>query len=581
MSQSQSQCSARLHLSISLSLLLLPRAVLVVLTFLLGFCSPNFSAAQDSSLNAGFLFDRSPLTLETGIRTEAFGPFFYDWEGEQAHTWAVPPLFSHVDWLNGQGTEYDFIYPILTFDRYGDEYRWHIIQLFSFSGGQTQTDEPRHRFSIFPFYMQQRSSDTNQNYTALFPIYGHLKNRLFRSEVDFVLWPIYIKTVKRPSISPISDDPSLRILNQWLSARRGDVTTYNYVYPFFHLRYGDGLFGWQFWPLFGNEHKDVTTKTNAWGELEQTPGHDKMFVLWPFYEEHHRNIGTPNPENEYLFFPFYGQLRSPLRDSTSYLTPFGLTLTDDRARKYKEVDCPWPIIVFAWGEGKTTHRVWPFFSQARSDSLESDFYLWPAYTYKRKLGETLDRERTRSFFFLFSNTKEKNRETGKERARIDVWPLFTHRRDFEGRTRLQLIAPLEPLLPASESIARNYSPLWSIWRSENNPVDGASSQSFLWNLYHREVIPAPTPVVTTPPAPPTPAASGNFFTAFSSLTTSNAPTPPTPVAPPVPLAPPTKKVSLLFGLFQYESTGENLRWRLFYLPLYSSQKESQHVPEHR
>lgn len=566
MSQSQSQCSAKLSL------------VLGALVFCLGL--PRDGRAEEDFRRAGFLFDRSPLTLEAGTRTEAFGPFFYDREGELGHTWALPPLFSYVNWLNGHATEYDFAYPILTFDRYGDEYRWQLLQLFNFSGGQTQTDDPKDRFTIFPFYFQQRSTDTNQNYTALFPFYGHLKNRLFRSEIDFVLWPLYLKTVKRPALTPAQDDLFLGPMHQWLSARRGDVTTHNFLYPFFHLRYGDGLFGWQFWPLFGTEHKDITTKTNDWGESEQTPGHDKLFVLWPFYEQHHRNLGTPNPEREFLVFPFYNQLRSPMRDSTSYLTPFGLTFTEDRARKYQEVDCPWPLIVFAWGEGKTTRRVWPLFSQARSDSLESNFYLWPAYTYKRTLGDTLDRQRTRSLFFLFSNAVEKNRETGKTRTRTDLWPLFTHQRDFEGRTRLQLLAPLEPILPASKSIERNYSPLWSIWRSERNPVTGASSQSFLWNLYHREVLPVPVAAPPTP-APTPPIKPGNFFSAFAFAPDLETLAPPTPIAPPLPLVPPTKKVSLLFGLFQYESAGENQRWRLFYLPLRSSQKESTHVPEHR
>jgi hypothetical protein len=78
---------------------------------------------------------------------------------------------------------------------------------------------------------------------------------------------------------------------------------------------------------------------------------------------------------------------------------------------------------------------------------------------------------------------------------------------------------LEPFLSTSKSIERDYSPLWSVWRSENNPRTGAASQSLLWNLYRRE---------TTPGA---------------------------------------KKCSLLFGLFQYQSTPEGKQWRVFYVPM--------------
>jgi hypothetical protein len=74
-------------------------------------------------------------------------------------------------------------------------------------------------------------------------------------------------------------------------------------------------------------------------------------------------------------------------------------------------------------------------------------------------------------------------------------------------------------LSTSKSIERDYSPLWSFWRAENNPRSGASSQSLLWNLYRHDATPD------------------------------------------------TKKCSLLFGLFQYQSSPEGKRVRLFYIPL--------------
>ena len=104
--------------------------------------------------------------------------------------------------------------------------------------------------------------------------------------------------------------------------------------------------------------------------------------------------------------------------------------------------------------------------------------------------------------------------------RTDFWPFFTHRRDFNGNRRLQILAPIEPILPSSKSVERNWSPLWSLWRSENNPTNRAASQSLLWNLYRRE-------------------------------TTENS-----------------RKCSLLFGLFQYSSNADapvRRDLRLFYI----------------
>ena len=96
--------------------------------------------------------------------------------------------------------------------------------------------------------------------------------------------------------------------------------------------------------------------------------------------------------------------------------------------------------------------------------------------------------------------------------------LFFHR-DFNGNRRLQILALLEPFVPTSKSIERDYSPLWSLWRAEENPKTGAASQSLLWNLYRRETTPA------------------------------------------------SKKCSLLFGLFQYQSSSEGKHMRLFYVPV--------------
>jgi hypothetical protein len=480
-------------------------------------------ACAGDDVDAGFLFSRHQLTLEAGERTEALGPLFYQQETESENILAFPPFFSHSVRPDVDAEEYDILYPLLSLDRFGREYRWHLAQLLNFTGGQDQDEVPRRQFNIFPVYMQQRSPDTNLNYTALFPIYGHLKKRIFRSEIDFLLWPLYVKTVRRPSASPLPLDPNENLRRQFLDARRGDFTTYNYVYPFFHLRYGDGMKGWQLWPLLGSEHKEITTKTNVWGDLETTPGYDKRFALWPVYFDQHREIGTTNAEDQLVVLPFYSRLRSPMRDSTSYLTPIGVTITDDRTRKYHEVGAPWPFIVFARGEGKTANRVWPFFSRVHTDTPESNGIHAPP----------LDYGRTRILFFLYSHTMMQSSETGNFRTRTDLWPFFTHQRDYSGNARLQIFAPLEPLLPASKSIERNYSPLWSVWRAENNAATGAASQSLLWNLYRRDTSPT------------------------------------------------TRKSSLLFGLIQYESSAETKRWRLFYLPQKKSLSPPDHVSEHR
>ena len=258
----------------------------------------SFSSRAEDGFSAGPIFDEFALTRELGHRTEALGPFFYQQRKGDKFTWAIPPLLSHDIDTATDTEEFDLLYPILTYDRFGMEYRWQLVQLFSFSGGQNPNQVPARRITLFPLYFQQRSAEADRNYTALFPFYGHLQNRLFRDDIFFVLFPVYVETRKR------------------------DIVTENYLLPFFHLRHGDGLWGWQCWPLVGNQHKDTTVHTNGFGETEILAGHDRFFALWPVYLRQNNGLGTYNPEKFRAVLPLYAISRSPQRDATSVLWPF-------------------------------------------------------------------------------------------------------------------------------------------------------------------------------------------------------------------------------------------------------------------
>jgi hypothetical protein len=215
---------------------------------------------------------------------------------------------------------------------------------------------------------------------------------------------------------------------------------------------------------------------------------------------------------------------------TTFLWPLGVTHIEDREKGYTEWGMPWPLVVFADGPGKTTRRVMPFFSQAHNTNKISNWYLWPVYKYNAFKSEGYERERTRILLFLYSDVRATNAETRATLRQADLWPLFNVRRDFEGRSRVQLLNILEPILPNNTGVERNLSPLWSIWRSERDARTGASSQSFLWNLYRRDATP-------------------------------NA-----------------HKTAFLFGLFQHQAGAEGAQWRLFYIPMRKSPPQAAEKP---
>jgi hypothetical protein len=448
----------------------------------------------EEPIHAGSLFDKFDLTLKLGTRTEAVGPFYYAEDVEESHTWAVPPLMAHTSDRGTDSEEFTFVYPLMSYIRYGEQYRWHLFQLLSWAGGPSQTETERKRFTFFPFYFQQRSSDPTQNYTAIGPFYGHLQNRLFRDEIEYVMFPLYSRTRKR------------------------DVVTRNYVYPIFHLREGDALKvgkSGRYWVMsLGSDHAHKWFRRYRGGRRSQP--------LVCFVADHfsaYNNIGTENLSWQHGVLPLYSLERSEARDSTTILWPF-FSKIDDRGRGYREWQVPWPFLDFARGEAKTINRVWPVWGRAEGTNLTTGFLLWPLYRYNHLESPPLDRVRKRVLLFLYSDTRERNTELGTERRRVDFLPFFSHRRDANGNTRLQILAVLEPFFPANESIERQYSHLWSLWRSEKNRETGASSQSFLWNLYRHQ-------------------------------TTADS-----------------KRVSLLFGLYQYRRDKNVRQARLFhFLPI--------------
>lgn len=444
------------------------------------------------AVDLGPIYGRFPLTLQQGSRTEILGPIVNFEQTTEDAGWTFSPLMTYRHNPGVDNTSFDLLYPIVSLDRYGSEYRFHIFQVFSFSGGNNQKQEKKRRFTLFPFYFQQRSPDSEDNYTALLPIYGTLKNRLFRDRIHFVLMPLYVTTDKR------------------------GMRTDNYLLPIFHIRSGAGVKGWQFWPLVGDEHKEITTRTNGFGDVETIPGHDKFFALWPLYFRNNLGIGSTNAETQRLYLPFYAALRSPARDTIAYGFPIGFTKIVNREGKYREWGAPWPLVDFARGEGKTVNRIWPLFGFGKTPTLESDFVAWPLYKYNRGTGETFERERMRILFFLYSDISEKNMARGTARRKTDLWPLFTARADHNGDQRFQLFAPLEPIVP-NTTFERLYSPLWSVWRSEKNGKTGANSESFLWNLYRSDETKT------------------------------------------------EKKVTFLFGLFQYRADESGKHVRLFYI----------------
>ncbi|WP_423430411.1 hypothetical protein [Limisphaera sp. 4302-co] len=452
------------------------------------------AGARLTALESGPLVHRFPLTLEEGKRTEALGPLFAREDDEDTRMWAVHPVVSVESWKGQDRLSVDVLYPLFTYDRTGSEARWQLMQLLSGSRGADQEQRTTARWTLFPVLFWQRSEDPEREAFAFLPFYGHLEKRLFRDEIDVVLFPLWSRTRKR------------------------EVVTENWFYPVYHRRYGPGLEGWQVWPFYGREEKVPTLQTNAWGETELSSGYRKRFVLWPVFFDVRTGLGTESPGHQRMFLPFYAESASERGRSRSWGWPLGVAVSTQSATGYREVGAPWPFVVWGDGPGRATHRFWPFYGISVRTNGQRQFLLWPLWQQRRSRTAGMERADTRMGLFVYREVEERLVEG--RRLRRSLWPLFAHRQDELGRSRLQVLAPLEPVLPGNPGVERNYSALWSVWRAEEDPVTGRSGRSFLWNLWRWDGGPA------------------------------------------------GRKCSLLFGMVRYESDGDGSRWRLLGLPVW-------------
>lgn len=407
----------------------------------------------------GPLFSEFELTVNPGRGQEALGPIWGSEKTDELSLWRISPLISGVREPDLERTEWEILYPLATYDRFGTEWRLQFFQMLNFAGSESLDGEVKRRQTLFPIYFRQQTSSGTNDYLAVLPIYGHLRNRLFRDEVRFLLVPL------------------------WAQTRKRGVTTDNYLLPFFHVRHGGGVKGWQFWPVLGTETKVITVRTNVLDELEPVPGHRRHFFAWPLFFNETTGIGSANPATNLYAFPVYLRTRSPAMD---YDWRLFFSHRTNRVARYEEWTAPWPFIGKARGPGKRALRFWPLWGHATSGILTSDFIAWPFYVHKKLDSPPLERERHRFLYFAYSNLREEDMETGRAYRRRDLWPLFTWRHEKDGSERLQVLAPLEGILPHNKSVERLYSPLWSIWRQETQPATEFRSQSFLWNLWRRE-----------------------------------------------------------------------------------------------
>jgi hypothetical protein len=388
--------------------------------------APLFIYSEDEEREGKALDILGPLFTyrkDTQQRDIAFRPFFY-WKKETEQRFRL-----------------EYLYPLGKYEGNEEEVESYFTFLYSTRRDLTKPETRKKEGGFLLAFWGE--TDKGEPYGGFFPLYGNLKKRFGREEMNFFLWPIY------------SD------------SREGESKTVTFLWPLFSYSEGGGRTGAKFWPLGGYDRKEND--------------YEKTFFLWPIFHFEKRHLYTDDPTEINMVFPLYVSSSSSKRISRSVFWPF-FTYTRDENDNYTQWDFPWPIFQWAEGENKSIFRIFPLYGRKYWDGVERGYILFPLYWYVHEEDDT--RQRVADRYLLLSKYEtEIWKNEGKQSQRIRVWPFFYYRQEKEG----EIYEYWPVLLPVDfEGFERNWVPLLSLYDYRQNSR-GERESKFLWGVYvHRE-----------------------------------------------------------------------------------------------
>lgn len=396
--------------------------------------APHAQAKRGDPFDAGFLASRHE-DVRGDTRVKAAGPFF-EWASstQGMRLVAVRPFYSEVEDPAGERALQDYLWPVATRRKIGDEEQSRYAVFFSFKHGEERPDR-RYRFWLLPFYFQGRDAE-GARYRAVFPFGGTIREFIGRDEISFVLFPLR----------------STSALN--------DLRTSNWLWPFISTTTGDGVERRRVFPFYGRSIRE--------GQ------YDKRFVLWPFWTDV-EYFFEGSAGRGFILFPITGHMKLEDQETWWLLPPF---FRYTKGEKGTRLFAPWPFVQRETGPVEKLY-LWPLWGQKKVGNHERDFYLWPLIWDETTLrgGERQDRFMVVPVYF--HSTQGIPGEAPRERS-VKVWPLFSYQRSGEdARFRSLELWPLAD----HGAVERNWAPLWTLYSSVRH--EGNVDRELLWGL-HRD-----------------------------------------------------------------------------------------------
>ena len=341
------------------------------------------------------------------------GPF-YEQRPDDGY-YALRPLYAQ------EGDVTDIVWPLFT----KHETWWRALWFIHYQ--DTGEDS---QFDLMPLWFNGETR-AGETYWGLFPLYGHHPHFLLVHDLDFALWPLWMRyRMPRPSE------------DRWM-------TSNVVLFPFFHWR-DDG--SWGVWPLYGVGHQRES---------------DHCYALWPIvtWANYRSDRDTSGAGYSWWVWPLYGSVERERESQTMFIPPFFGYAETPHVKRWR---LPWPIIEWERGTKRDRTSIFPLWESV-ADKRYSDGQVEARTTrFGYKLVELYDTE-TRVFPFWASR---------KDGSYLRVWPFYEHEETDDGTTHGSVLS-LMPIRWVPQ-IDRNWAKFWTFY--ENASTLLYTDHSLLWGL---------------------------------------------------------------------------------------------------
>lgn len=368
-------------------------------------------------------------------RSKSFGPVV-----ESIHTpegWdfnAIRPLYATWNHEGDAVRRREFLWPVARSSRRKDAHSWRFLLVYGVNW-DVNDPESRNRFWALPFWFHGRDAE-GEPYFALFPIGGTIREFLLWDQIDFVLFPV------------------------WVRSQVKEIEANTYLWPLISRTEGPGVSRGRFFPFYGYNEREGLGR--------------KSFVLWPFWTSVRYEI--PGHEGSgWILFPVTGHLKLESQESWWILPPlFRYHIGEEKNRLLG----PWPFVQVSSGEVDKFY-LWPVYGTKTIGSTQRDFFVWPLGWHERVAGAETNTRRVQlvPFFRDFQETEMQSGETVSRYTK--VWPLYSHTYREEGPVRRTVFPDLNPFREGP--VERNWAPFWHLYTREQ--VGDAVDTEVLWGFY--------------------------------------------------------------------------------------------------